>query len=111
MLCVPVDTLQGVMQVASVEEAWGLLCKGAQNRQSAETKMNDRSSRSHCMLCVRVRGQSRLTGQILTVDNAHSVVQTYQHKPSLCSLVSIAGSKWLEAVATALVSAQRTALT
>ena len=26
--------------------------------------MNDRSSRSHCMLCVKVRGQSKLTGTV-----------------------------------------------
>ncbi len=51
------------MQVSSVEEAWQTLAVGAQSRHSAETKMNERSSRSHCMLCVKVRGQSKLTGQ------------------------------------------------
>ena len=35
---------------------------GVQARHSAQTKMNERSSRSHCMLCVKVRGQSKLTG-------------------------------------------------
>lgn len=51
-----------LMQVESVEEAWQTLQKGAEARHSAETKMNDRSSRSHCMLCVKVRGQSKITG-------------------------------------------------
>ena len=44
-------------------EAWQLLQSGSAARHSAETAMNDRSSRSHCVLCVRVRGQSRLTGE------------------------------------------------
>ena len=52
-----------VVQVASVGEAWQLLQSGSAARRSAETAMNDRSSRSHCVLCVRVRGQSRLTGR------------------------------------------------
>ena len=51
-----------LMQIESVEEAWQTLQKGAEKRHSAETKMNDRSSRSHCMLCVKVRGQSKITG-------------------------------------------------
>ena len=51
-----------LFQVSSVEEAWQTLEGGSKRRQSAETKMNDRSSRSHCMLCVKVRGQSKLTG-------------------------------------------------
>ncbi|KAL0024480.1 hypothetical protein WJX77_008530 [Trebouxia sp. C0004] len=51
-------------QVNSVEEAWQSLEVGAQSRHSAETKMNERSSRSHCMLCVKVRGQSKLTGDV-----------------------------------------------
>ncbi len=51
------------VQVASVGEAWRLLQLGSAARHSAETAMNDRSSRSHCVLCVQVRGQSRLTGE------------------------------------------------
>ncbi|DBA65600.1 TPA: hypothetical protein ACH3X2_002665 [Trebouxia sp. C0005] len=51
-------------QVSSVEEAWQSLEVGAGARHSAETKMNERSSRSHCMLCVKVRGQSKLTGDV-----------------------------------------------
>ena len=51
------------VQVVSVGEAWQLLQSGSAARHSAETAMNDRSSRSHCVLCVRVRGQSRLTGE------------------------------------------------
>lgn len=56
------------MQVSSVEEAWHMLEVGAQSRHSAETKMNDRSSRSHCMLCVKVRGQSKLTGIVSSLS-------------------------------------------
>lgn len=48
-----------------MEEAWQVLQVGTQSRHSAQTKMNERSSRSHCMLCVKVRGQSKLTGQHL----------------------------------------------
>lgn len=51
--------------VQSAEEAWELLLVGARARQSAETKMNDLSSRSHCLLCVRVRGESVLTGKLM----------------------------------------------
>ena len=50
-------------QVNSVEEAWQVLEVGTHSRHSAQTKMNERSSRSHCMLCVKVRGQSKLTGE------------------------------------------------
>ena len=52
-------------QVDSVEEAWQILEVGTQSRHSAHTKMNERSSRSHCMLRVKVRGQSKLTGEHL----------------------------------------------
>lgn len=48
-----------------MEEAWAVLELGAQSRHSAQTKMNERSSRSHCMLCVKVRGHSKLTGDRL----------------------------------------------
>lgn len=50
------------IQIGSVEEAWQTLQKGAEARHSAETSMNERSSRSHCMLCIKVRGQSKITG-------------------------------------------------
>ena len=56
------DNVIQVVQVSSVEEAWQVLELGAQSRHSAQTKMNERSSRSHCLLCVKVRGHSKLTG-------------------------------------------------
>ncbi len=58
------------IQVSSVEEAWQSLEVGSQTRHSAETKMNERSSRSHCMLCVKVRGQSKLTGGLSSLSLA-----------------------------------------
>lgn len=48
--------------VHSTEEAYTLLHRGAEARKCAVTSMNERSSRSHSMLCVRVRGRSKLTG-------------------------------------------------
>lgn len=60
----------------SVDEAWQVVEVGSQSRHSAQTKMNERSSRSHCMLCVKVRGQSKLTGE---------------HLPSLLAALSLIG--------------------
>ncbi|KAK9820101.1 hypothetical protein WJX72_006155 [[Myrmecia] bisecta] len=51
-------------KVESAAAAWALLRSGTEARHSAQTKMNEHSSRSHCMLCVRVRGQSKLTGDV-----------------------------------------------
>lgn len=48
--------------VAGVEQAWEYLRRGQRARTSAATSMNDVSSRSHCLLCLRVRGRSKLTG-------------------------------------------------
>lgn len=48
--------------VHSTEDAYTLLHRGAEARKCAVTSMNERSSRSHSMLCVRVRGRSKLTG-------------------------------------------------
>jgi kinesin family member C2/C3 len=48
--------------VHSTDEAYSILQRGSEARRCATTSMNERSSRSHCMLCVRVRGRSKLTG-------------------------------------------------
>ena len=50
------------VRVNSAQQAWDLLRGGLAARASAETDANAQSSRSHCMLCVRVAGTSRLTG-------------------------------------------------
>ena len=46
----------------NVEEAWATIDEGAALRRAAETKKNERSSRSHSLVNIRVRGQSKLTG-------------------------------------------------
>lgn len=50
------------MQVSSVEEAWEAIDEGTVLRRAAETLKNERSSRSHSLVNIRVRGQSKLTG-------------------------------------------------
>lgn len=46
-----------------MEEAWGYLQQGQGNRMSAATTMNACSSRSHCLVCLRVHGRSRINGR------------------------------------------------
>ncbi len=53
-----------MLQVSNAEEAGALLAQGGAARQTAETGLNKRSSRSHCCLCIRVRGACRVTGEI-----------------------------------------------
>ncbi|GFH23042.1 uncharacterized protein HaLaN_20590 [Haematococcus lacustris] len=48
--------------VTSSEDVLRLMDKGARNRKSAETRMNERSSRSHQVLTVIVDGDNLLTG-------------------------------------------------
>eukprot|EP00884_Botryococcus_braunii_P023506 jgi/Botrbrau1/983/Bobra.114_1s0023.1 len=52
------------LKVRSTDEAYTILRRGAEARKCAVTSMNETSSRSHCMLCVRVRGRSKITGDI-----------------------------------------------
>lgn len=51
-----------LIQVQTASEAQHWLCTGLANRASGETAMNQQSSRSHCLLCVRITGRSKLTG-------------------------------------------------
>lgn len=51
------------VDVASREEVLHVMEVGARNRAVAETKMNERSSRSHSVLTVIVDGISHITGQ------------------------------------------------
>ncbi len=48
--------------VACSEDVLAVMARGAGNRAVAETKMNERSSRSHSVLTVIVDGQSSVTG-------------------------------------------------
>lgn len=50
------------MRVVGVEQAWTYLKRGQQNRAVKATSMNEASSRSHCLLCLRVHGRSKLNG-------------------------------------------------
>eukprot|EP00897_Mesotaenium_endlicherianum_P005780 jgi/Mesen1/522/ME000104S10614 len=49
--------------VHTVQEVWEVLQKGARNRSTGATNANEHSSRSHCMVCVMVRGESHVTGE------------------------------------------------
>ena len=51
------------VDVSSREEVVRVMELGARNRAVAETKMNERSSRSHSVLTVIVDGISHVTGQ------------------------------------------------
>ena len=51
------------VDVSSREEVVRVMEIGARNRAVAETKMNERSSRSHSVLTVIVDGISHVTGQ------------------------------------------------
>ena len=51
------------VDVSSREEVMRVMDIGARNRAVAETKMNERSSRSHSVLTVIVDGISHVTGQ------------------------------------------------
>lgn len=49
-------------RIVGVEQAFTYLARGQKNRAAATTSMNDASSRSHCLLCFRVQGRSKLSG-------------------------------------------------
>ena len=49
--------------IAGVEQAWTYLKRGQRNRRQAATHMNDASSRSHCLLCLRVHSRSKVNGE------------------------------------------------
>ena len=48
--------------MACTDDVLAVMSRGAANRAVAETKMNERSSRSHSVLTVIVDGQSSVTG-------------------------------------------------
>ncbi|RLN68205.1 hypothetical protein BBP00_00001159 [Phytophthora kernoviae] len=48
--------------VKNDQEAWGLLRKAMARRSTKTTNMNDRSSRSHCIITFRLSGVNSLTG-------------------------------------------------
>ena len=54
-----------LMQVDGAGQAGLLLAQGSAARQTAETGLNERSSRSHSCLCIRVSGTCKLTGEAL----------------------------------------------
>ncbi|KAL3993975.1 Kinesin motor domain family protein [Acanthocheilonema viteae] len=53
-----------VLNVNTLEEVQEILEKGRMNRVSATTDLNDRSSRSHAVVCVRVRAMNRTTNAV-----------------------------------------------
>ncbi|KAA8492972.1 Kinesin-like protein KIN-14S [Porphyridium purpureum] len=65
------------LDVYSVEQVWDIMNGAAQNRSSAKTAMNERSSRSHLILSVEVESINRVsgartTGKLNMVDLAGS---------------------------------------
>ncbi|CAK9274144.1 unnamed protein product [Sphagnum jensenii] len=50
-------------KVQSMEEVWEVLQTGSSARTIGSTRSNDLSSRSHCMLCVMVKGESEISGE------------------------------------------------
>jgi len=59
-------------EVASPSDVDDIIREGSHNRSIASTNMNDRSSRSHCMLSVIVESTSRHTGEVL-VGRLHNI--------------------------------------
>ncbi|KAL2628647.1 hypothetical protein R1flu_013333 [Riccia fluitans] len=50
-------------QVHSMTQVWDVLQSGSSARAVESTNSNEHSSRSHCMLCVMVKGQNLITGE------------------------------------------------
>lgn len=50
------------LEVKNTVQVFNLMARGARNRHTSETKMNDRSSRSHQILTVIVDSHNRVTG-------------------------------------------------
>ena len=59
-------------EIMNNEDAGRLLHRGALRRRTGATKMNDRSSRSHALLQVRVRRANGSVGKLVLVDLAGS---------------------------------------
>ena len=71
------------VDVSSREEVLRVMEIGARNRAVAETKMNERSSRSHSVLTVIVDGISHVTGQ-RTHGCLHLIDLAGQQSPFWC---------------------------
>ncbi|CAH0513323.1 unnamed protein product [Peronospora belbahrii] len=69
-----------VRKVHSSQEAWSLLRGAMSKRLTKLTKMNDRSSRSHCVITFRLSGENLLTGE---------------QRTGIINLVDLAGSERL----------------
>ncbi|KAG8092880.1 hypothetical protein GUJ93_ZPchr0012g21949 [Zizania palustris] len=50
-------------RVTNMDEAWEVLQTGSKARVVGSTNANERSSRSHCMHCVMVRGENLMNGE------------------------------------------------
>ncbi|KAL3666690.1 hypothetical protein V7S43_008316 [Phytophthora oleae] len=55
-----------IYKVQDEQEAWSLLRGAMSKRSTKSTKMNDRSSRSHCVITFRLNGVNSLTGELQT---------------------------------------------
>lgn len=70
-----------VVTVTSVQECLNVLAQGDQQRSFAATKMNDRSSRSHAIVTLRLTRTDK---------------RNQRRKTSRLFLVDLAGSEWIE---------------
>ncbi|CAI5745606.1 unnamed protein product [Peronospora destructor] len=69
-----------IRKVQSGQEAWSLLRGAMSKRLTKSTKLNDRSSRSHCVITFRLSGKNSLTGS---------------QRTGIINLVDLAGSERL----------------
>ncbi|KAJ8525004.1 hypothetical protein ON010_g16112 [Phytophthora cinnamomi] len=69
-----------IHEVKNDQDAWGLLREAMTRRSTKSTKMNDRSSRSHCVITFRLNGSNSLTGD---------------QRTGIINLVDLAGSERL----------------
>lgn len=69
-----------IHEVQGEQEAWSLMRAAMSKRSTKSTKMNDRSSRSHCVITFRLNGVNSLTGE---------------QRTGIVNLVDLAGSERL----------------
>ncbi|KAJ7560229.1 hypothetical protein O6H91_04G119000 [Diphasiastrum complanatum] len=50
-------------EVHNINQVWDVLQSGSSSRAIGSTNANEHSSRSHCMLCVKVKGENIMTGE------------------------------------------------
>lgn len=75
-------------RVVGVEQAWTYLKRGQKSRALAATNMNESSSRSHCLLCLRVHGRSKLNGNTNCLNIAKAAIIRY-HSVLYCYIVQL----------------------